>query len=215
MPKSDTQTANTGPLAKSDERKANRSLVTAFVLAGGRSSRMGADKALLDFGDMSLLQCALQTAAAVTENVYIVGARERYASFGEVIEDIYPGCGPLSGIHAALTATCTDLNLILSVDMPVMTAEFLSWLVQQADQTKELIVVPNAAGGLQPLCATYRRSVAELAAQALLEGDYKIGHLFSRASTHVIAENEIVAAGFSPEIFQNVNTPEEYARCRR
>jgi molybdopterin-guanine dinucleotide biosynthesis protein A len=99
--------------------------------------------------------------------------------------------------------------------MPLMTAEFLSWLVQQAGQTKELIAVPNAAGGLQPLCAIYRRSVSEMAAKALLEGDYKVGHLFSRAPTHVIAENEIVAAGFSPEIFQNINTPEEYARCRR
>src|SRR5208283_1245831 len=129
MPNSDTQTA---PLAKSEERKANSeerkanseerkansALVTAFVLAGGRSSRMGADKALLSFGDTSLLQCALHAAAAVTENVYIVGARERYASFGEVIADIYSGCGPLGGIHAALTATGTDLILILSVDMP-------------------------------------------------------------------------------------------------
>lgn len=215
MPNSDTPTANTGPLANSEERKANRALVTAFVLAGGRSSRMGADKALLSFGETSLLQRALQTAAAVTENVYIVGARERYASFGKVIEDIYPGCGPLGGIHAALTATRADLNLILSVDMPLMTAEFLSWLIQQAGQSKDLIVVPNAAGGLQPLCATYRRRVAEIAAQALLEGDYKVGHLFSRAPTHVVAEQEIVAAGFSPEIFQNINTPEEYARCRR
>ncbi len=215
MPNRDTQTANTAPLAKSEERKANSALLTAFVLAGGRSSRMGADKALLSIDSQTLLQRALQTAAAVTENVYIVGARERYASFGEVIEDIHPGCGPLGGIHAALTATGTDLNLILSVDMPLMTREFLSWLVQQAGQTKELIVVPNAAGGLQPLCATYHRTVAEIAGRALLEGDYKVGHLFARAPTHIIAEEEIIAAGFSPEIFQNINTPEEYARCRR
>jgi molybdenum cofactor guanylyltransferase len=188
--------------------------VTAFVLAGGRSSRMGTDKALLHFGDKSLLQRALQTAAAVAGNVYIVGARERYATFGEVIEDIHPGCGPLGGIHAALTATGTDLNLILSVDMPLMSAEFLTWLIQQAEEIPELIAVPNAAGGLQPLCATYRQAVANIAEKALQERDYKVGHLFARAPTHILAEQEIVAAGFSAEIFQNINTPEEYERCR-
>ncbi len=203
-------------LANREQRKAKSdSALTAFILAGGRSSRMGADKALLSFGDENLLQRGMQIAAAVTDAVYIAGPKQQYGRFGEVIEDIYSGAGPLAGIHAALTATGTDLNLILSVDMPLMTAEFLRWLVRKAETTADLIVVPHAAGGLQPLCATYRRAVAEIAWQALLEGDYKIGHLFERAPTHFIAQDEIVAAGFSVEIFQNVNTPEDYARCRR
>jgi len=206
--------ANSDPLANSEWRTADPG-VSAFVLAGGRSSRMRADKALLSFGDASLLQRALQSAAAITDKVYIVGARERYARFGEVIEDIYPGCGPLGGIHAALTATRTDPNLILSVDMPLMTREFLSWLIQQAGHAEEPIVVPKAAGGLQPLCAIYQRTLAGIVEQALLEADYKISHLFSRVATHIIAEDEIVAAGFSAEIFHNINTPEDYARCRR
>ncbi len=99
--------------------------------------------------------------------------------------------------------------------MPLMTADFLAWLVVQAKPAQELIVVPDAAGGPQPLCATYHRAVAAIAKQALQAGDYKIGHLFSRVPTRIIGEQEIIASGFSPEIFQNINTPEEYAKCQR
>ena len=204
---------NTMPLANSEKRIANGG-VSAFILAGGRSSRMGSDKALLTVGGQNLLQRTLQTAATLAGRTCIVGPEERYGSFGETIKDIYPGCGPLAGIHAALTASRTDLNLILSVDMPVMNTEFLQWLVTEAIRTDELIVVPDAAGGLQPLCATYRPAVVPIAEQALKAGDYKIGHLFSRVPTRILPEQEIIAAGFSPEIFQNINTPEEYAKCR-
>jgi len=184
--------------------------LTAFILAGGRSSRMGSDKALLSFGGLTLLARALQIAAAVAERTVIVGPKARYAAFGEIIEDVYAGCGPLAGIHAALAATNTDLNLMLSVDMPLMTTSFLVWLLQKAKAAEELIVVPDALGGLQPLCAVYRREVCGIAEQALQKGDYKIGHLFSRVPTLSIPEQEIVAAGFSPDVFQNINTSGEY-----
>ena len=184
--------------------------VTAFVLTGGHSSRMGADKALLPFRDQTLLARALQIAAAVAGKVVIVGPRARYSAYGDVVEDVYTGCGPLAGIHAALAATQTELNLVLSVDMPLMSPEFLRWLLEQARNMSDLIVVPDALGGQQPLCAVYRRSVQELAEQALKDGDYKIGHLFSKVSACYISEAEMRAAGFSPDIFRNVNTAEEY-----
>ncbi len=84
---------------------------------------MGSDKALLSYGGQNLLQHALQITAAIGKKTFIVGPRDRYAAFGEVVEDVHPGCGPLGGIHAALRATETDLNLILSVDMPLMEDE--------------------------------------------------------------------------------------------
>ncbi len=189
--------------------------VTAFVLAGGRSSRMGSDKALLSLGEQNLLQHALQVAGAAAEKTFIVGPRERYGSFGEVIEDVYRDAGPLAGIHAALHASKTDLNLILSVDLPLMNAKFLSWLVEQAKATDALIVVPDAVGGPQPLCAVYRRGVMVAAEHALQSGDYKIGNLFSRVPTRQISEHEIVSAGFSTAVFKNVNTAEEYQEVLR
>ena len=171
---------------------------------------MGADKALLRYGDITLLERALKTASAVTPTVVISGPRELYGAYGAVVEDIYADCGPLGGIQAALAASDTDLNLILSVDMPLMTPEFLRWLLEQASGADEQIVVPVALGGQQPLCATYRRSVGALAEQALQRGECKIGRLFEQATTRYISESEMRDAGFSPQIFRNVNTAAEY-----
>ncbi len=183
---------------------------TAFVLAGGKSSRMGSDKALLTLGEQTLLTQALRTVSAVASTIRISGSRQRYAKFGDVVEDLYQDCGPLAGIHAALNSTNTDLNLVLSVDMPRMTSEFLQWLLERASESPELIIVPNAAGGPQPLCAVYRRGALKAVTHALQSGEYKIGRLFSKVPTRILTEQEIVGSGFSVTIFQNVNTPEDY-----
>lgn len=171
---------------------------------------MGTDKALLSLGGLTLLERALQTAARVAGTVFIAGSRDRYGRFGSVVEDIYPDCGPLGGIHSALCSTQTDLNIMLSVDTPLIAPEFLTWLLQKARTGKELIVVPEALGGTQPLAAIYRRPLRAVVEQALRNGDYKVGHLFPLAPTRYISEAEISAAGFSPMIFRNVNTSGEY-----
>ncbi|MFZ0912982.1 MAG: molybdenum cofactor guanylyltransferase [Candidatus Korobacteraceae bacterium] len=205
-------------MASSEKRMANSEVrydvgvddVTAFILAGGRSSRMGSDKALLTVGNQTLLERALHTAAAVANTVFIAGPRDRYAQYGDVVEDVFPDCGPLGGIHAGLGITQTELNLMLAVDTPSIGPSFLAWLLEQARASSQLAVVPEALGGLQPLAAVYHRSLRDVAEQALKRGDYKIGHLFSLAPTRYISETDIRAAGFSPILFRNVNTFEEY-----
>lgn len=171
---------------------------------------MGSDKALLSWAGETLIQRTLSTVREACGPVFICGARERYAGFGDVIEDAHSGLGPLSGIQSALHATQTRLNLILSVDLPLMTAEFLSWLLQQARDGEESITAPEAQGQLQPLCAVYNRSLAGIVDESLTKGDLKVTRLFHRAPTRIIGEHEIRAAGFDSAIFTNVNTPEEY-----
>ena len=184
--------------------------ISIFVLAGGRSSRMGSDKALLPVGGMNLLEITLGKAREVSPRTVIVGNRERYARYGEVTADIIPGCGPLSGIHAALSATDSELNLILSVDMPLMSSDFLCWFLQTAAVCSERAIVPEADGRTQPLCSVFRRSAQKEAESALRAGEYKVDRLFSILPTRIVGESEWRAAGFSPDIFRNVNTPEEY-----
>lgn len=171
---------------------------------------MGSDKALLSLGGQTLLERALQIARRVAKTVFIAGPRERYERYGDIVEDVIRDCGPLGGIHAALCVTKTDLNLMLSVDTPLMSSDFLGWLLEHARTSRELVVVSEALGGLQPLAAVYRRPLRALAEQALKNGDYKIDHLFRLAPTRYISEDEIVAAGFSLAGFRNVNTLEEY-----
>jgi len=189
--------------------------VTAFVLAGGRSSRMGVDKALLPLGNENLLQRALRTASGVCANPVIVGDRDRYSSCGEVIEDRMPGCGPLGGIHAALCVTKSDRNLILSVDMPLMTPEFLIWLVSQSGVSDELAIVPQPGGRNQPLCAVYHRAMLPAIEKAMAAREYKVDRVFAQVPTRYLEDREIRVAGFDAVIFENVNTPEDYELLKR
>jgi molybdopterin-guanine dinucleotide biosynthesis protein A len=191
--------------------------VTAFVLTGGKSTRMGEDKALLRLPNgMTLLEHALATCGAVAGQVGIVGPRSRYFAYawaGEIVEDIFPDRGPLAGIHAALTITQTDWNIMLAVDVPSASASLLRWLLSEARKTGKLITVPDV-GGQQPLCAVYRKGFREIAESALQDNRNKINGSFPPADTRVIREQELAAAGFSPEMFANVNTPEDFAKFR-
>lgn len=184
--------------------------VTAFVLAGGKSTRMGADKAFLQWRDETFLDRALKLAKATAAEVRIVGDARKFAGFAcAVVEDVYRDRGPLGGIHAALNSSGSELNLMLAVDMPLMRPEFLGYLVRQARDAGAIVTVPKAAGGLQPLCAVYRREFAAIADESLRAGKNKIDPLFAKVRARVIEEDELVRAGFSAGMFRNVNTPED------
>jgi molybdenum cofactor guanylyltransferase len=171
---------------------------------------MGTDKAFLRWGQESLLDRALRLAASVTQDVRIVGEAKKFANYAQtVIEDVFPQRGPLGGIHAALCQTPSDLNLILAVDMPLIKPEFLAYLTAQACNSTAIVTVSNAFGGFQPLCALYRRKFADLAEESLRAGKNKIDVLFAKTSTQVIREEQLIAAGFSPEMFRNLNSPED------
>jgi molybdenum cofactor guanylyltransferase len=193
-----------------------------FLLAGGRSSRMGADKAFLDFGGQTLLDRALTVMGAVCGKVTIVGDPGKFAQYGSskyvsVVADIFPGCGPLAGIHAALVHSTAELNLMLAVDMPFVSRELLAFLFATAEDADNhaIVTVPRTNKGFQPLCAVYRRDFAVAAEQALRAGKYKIDAAFSSVSARVIEQDELAAAGFSEQIFFNVNTPQDRRAAER
>src|SRR5258708_16883518 len=106
--------------------------VTAFILAGGKSTRMGADKAFVTRDGRTLLERALELARSVTAEVYIVGDAAKFAGFAPVVEDAFLSCGPLGGIHAALRGSKTELNLMLAVDVPFVSPALLQYLIGRA-----------------------------------------------------------------------------------
>jgi molybdenum cofactor guanylyltransferase len=182
--------------------------IAAFILAGGKSTRMGADKAFVEFDGRTLLARALLLAHSVTADAWVVGSHEKFADYAPVVEDIFRDCGPLGGIQAALRASSTELNLILPVDMPFVSQEFLEYLISQArDAPEAVVVVPLAGGCCQPLCAVYRLPFAQVAENSLQAGQYRIDRLFDQVRTRVIGPEELAGAGFSPAIFRNLNTP--------
>jgi molybdopterin-guanine dinucleotide biosynthesis protein A len=194
-----------------------------FLLAGGKSSRMGinTDKAFLDFGGQTLLHRALTVMGEVCGKVSIVGDPDKFtkygsskydaAKYGSVVADIFPGCGPLAGIHAALVHSKAELNLMLAVDMPFVSRELLAFLFATAEDADNhaIVTLPRTSKGLQPLCAVYRRDFSVAAEQALRAGKYKIDAAFSSVSVRVIEADELAAAGFSEQSFFNLNTPQD------
>jgi molybdopterin-guanine dinucleotide biosynthesis protein A len=193
-----------------------------FVLAGGRSSRMGRDKAMLQLGGRSLLDIALEKlhALPLPAPPRVAGAR----SDRDAIADLHPGCGPLSGIEAALSASTQPLNVFLPLDMPLLPAKFLVWMLRRAQITRAMVTVPRINGRPQPLCAVYHRQLLGPIAASLLAGNYKVMSVVCSAATTEpvdIFDVELVTSAdpemfaFSPlpayRWFHNCNTPEDMA----
>jgi molybdenum cofactor guanylyltransferase len=188
--------------------------VAAFVLGGGKSSRMGNDKAFLELGGRTLVSRALGLAASVAGRVAIVGASTKFMSLARVVEDVFPGQGPLAGIHAALSETDAAFNLMLAVDLPFLEKNFLLYLISQASRGSAVATVPKTQHGWQPLCAVYRREFAATAERALRAGKNKIDPLFRQVETRMVSEQEMSSLNFSESMFRNLNTPEEYRRAQ-
>jgi molybdopterin-guanine dinucleotide biosynthesis protein A len=148
--------------------------VNAFVLAGGRSTRMGRDKALLELNGRLLIEHALSKLRMLGFSPSIVGTRPDLSSFAPVIPDNFPQAGPLGGMEAALAASDAEQNLFLPVDLPWLPVEFLRWMVERAGHTNALVTVPRTQGLPQPLCAIYSRAMLPHAQAALADGDAKV-----------------------------------------
>lgn len=187
--------------------------LAVFILAGGKSTRMGSDKAFVLLDGQTLLARALHLARQITDNVRIVGDPAKFMPFAPAVEDIFQNTGPLGGIHAALRGSQSDLNLILAVDTPFLTTPLLEFLVERARDSSATVTVPRAGDGFHPLAAVYRRQFTYVAEKALRERRYKIDALFDPARTQIISEEALQANGFAAELFRNLNTPEDLAQA--
>ena len=170
---------------------------------------MGRDKASLMFRGRPLLEHSLAVMRQVCASVTVVGDPNKFSRYGSSIADIFPGCGPLAGIHAGLKHSSSELNLFLAVDMPFVSSALLAFLLADAEQSGAVVVMPRTSRGLQPLCAIYRRDFADTAEAFLRAGKYKIDAAFARLPVRAIGEVELSAHGFSERSFFNVNTPED------
>jgi molybdopterin-guanine dinucleotide biosynthesis protein A len=178
----------------------------AYVLVGGRSSRMGSDKALLRWGSATLVEHVAGAARAAAGSVTLVGAPERYAHLGyPTLADAEANRGPLGGIVTALAATSADWNLILACDMPNVSAELLNCLFTAAETGCAEVdcVAPAHEAGTEPLCAVYHRRALPALRAALEANRLKMQAVVRSLRTRLWRAGD-------PSLFRNVNTPEEW-----
>lgn len=196
--------------------------VEGWVLAGGRSLRMGRDKAAVVLAGRPLLDHMLEKLRALNLRTRVAGLRAPVANLGaEVVQDVHPDCGPLSGMETALTKSNAPLVLIVGVDLPLLETELLAWMLERATTTGAMATVPRAGGKLQPLCAVYRRELLGGVTGALEAGDYKVTMAVERAAAggrlDYFDAERIAATGAWRSTrathwqFMNCNSPEELA----
>ncbi|MBV9340494.1 MAG: molybdenum cofactor guanylyltransferase [Acidobacteria bacterium] len=176
---------------------------------------MGSDKAFLAVGGRTLLERAFELASSVAAEVRVVAPLLKCSSFGTLVKDIFPGRGPLGGIHAALSSSPSDWNLILAVDLPFVEKGFLNYLVGEAQRSQAVVTVPRTGGRFEPLCAVYRKQFAGPAESALAQGRNKIDALFPSLTLRVIDDAEMARRGHNLGMFRNLNTPEDWEQARQ
>src|SRR5579872_2314704 len=156
--------------------------ITGFVLAGGRSLRMGHDKAQIRWNGGTLLSHAAEGLSQIAARVVVVGAVDVGNAPQSTLADSALGRGPLAGIHAALAHTTTAWNLMVAVDLPLVSARLLGFIAGYCGGRARLVVVPKVGGKLQPLCAAYHRDLLEEVERALSTGELSIYRLLERVS---------------------------------
>ena len=189
--------------------------VAGFILAGGQSSRMGRDKALLEIAGVPLLVCTARLLEPRVAGVTVIGPPERYAALGlRVVPDDRAGLGPLGGIATALRISSSEWNLVLGCDLPYLTGEWLDWLIAHARASPADAVVPESARGLEPLCAIYRTRCAPALAATLARGVRKASDAVATLATEKVTAAEWGAFVAGGRLFRNMNTLADYEEAR-
>jgi molybdopterin-guanine dinucleotide biosynthesis protein A len=188
--------------------------ISVFIQAGGDSSRMGVNKALLRIGDTTCLERVVFTARQISDDIAIVAnAPSEYEQFGlPVYPDVCPGFGPLSGIHTALSYCRTDWALVLACDLPFITARLLD-LLKTLVEGGDALVPLDKGGFLQPLCALYSPRCLTAAIELINSGHRAPRLLFDKVRTRVVSFAEITHLDGAERFFYDLDTLDDYHRA--
>ncbi len=184
----------------------------AAVLVGGESRRMGCNKAFLKLGQDNLVESIALKLKTLFHDVFLVGSDPApYSSLGlPVVADIYKGCGPLAGIHAALQATTRPYLFVTACDMPFLDLKMVSFLVAGAWGYDA--VVPKIGEYLEPLCAVYGKACLPAAEANLRRGQGKITDIFPKVRVKYVELKELRRFDVEKAFF-NINTPKDMKKA--
>ncbi len=197
------------------------SQVRGYVLAGGASSRFGTDKALAELQGETMLTRSAKLVSRVTSLVKIVSpAVKSKSSEFETVPDRWPGEGPLGGILTALSdakqsSGADALALVVSCDMPFLTADWLRFLAERSVESGAEAIVPKGTHGWEPLCACWRVSAAELILPSFEAGTRKITEALNVLHVEVLDERDWKRFDTSGRLFWNMNSAADYEEARR
>lgn len=202
-----------------------RSAPHAFIQAGGRSSRMGTDKAWVEIAGHPMIEQVLAAAAPVAAGLSIIihpanPHIDRYRKLAatwraRLLDDLHDHQGPLGGIHTALKhCEGGESALVLACDLPFLTTEFLAFLWQEHQARTAQVTVPIAEDGRrQPLAAIYGQSCLAAVERQLAHGELKVDRLYDFVRTEQIAFEEFAHLAGARQLLLNINTVEDHRKA--
>lgn len=199
--------------------------IEAFILIGGRSSRLGRDKAFVEVGGETLARRSLKTlteSGVVSKTTFVAGSEMQFAieavSLGVLfICDLVPDRGPLGGLHAALSYATTRWIFVLACDYPFVTPEMVKLLSDQISDANGAVVPVQPDGRLQPLCAFYEVRRAAAVVTDVIERPRvspPLVDIVSELEPYIVGYDEYAMLPGSSEFFLNINTPDDLDRAQ-
>lgn len=188
--------------------------ITGVILVGGKSLRMGKDKAFLEFSGKPLLERVLEIFRESFHRILLVGdRRERFADYGlPVLEDIFPGSA-LGGLYTGLYRAQTEYVFISPCDLPFPNKGVLDHICSLREGFDA--IVPTTHRGFEPLFALYATTCLEPMRRLLESGNYCVYDFYPQVRVRYVPSEELAQLDKEGKSFLNINTPEDYARLEK
>jgi molybdopterin-guanine dinucleotide biosynthesis protein A len=185
--------------------------ISGIILAGGRSSRMGQDKTLMSVQAETLIERTVRELGQVAAEIIIASNQNSKYNLPGTMEvpDIFPGKGPLGGIHAGLCAARHPYSFVVAGDMPFFSAELARFLISKISNTYD-VIAPEVGGAWEPLCAVYSKTCLRSIEQSLMDDIRNVYGLYKSVKVLKVSEHELSFLGESEDVFYNLNTPKDY-----
>lgn len=185
--------------------------MTGIILAGGKNSRMGTNKAFLEINGIRLIDNILAIYQKLFSEIIIVtNDPSSYTEFSDtmIVTDIYKGKGSLGGLYTGLFYATYDYSFVAACDMPFLNEDFIIYLINQLDN-KHDIIVPQPPEGFQPLHAIYSKNCLSHIKKLLSVDKLKIAGFYKEVRLFPIVEENIKTFNKDGRLFLNINTPED------
>ena len=185
--------------------------VSASILSGGFSTRMGMPKAYLKIDQMNFVEHLAIQLSRADEILFSVRKKEDYPDIPlRHIEDIFPGCGPLAGIHSSLKASRNTLLFVTACDIPFVTWETVETLFSYYKEDVDVVLPVDSDGRHHMTCGLYHKKLIPVMEELLVSGCRRLSHILD--VTHHVDVPVKVFPG-QEQVFTNINTMEEYRRA--
>jgi len=197
------------------KKNKERPRLTAIILAGGKSSRIGSDqdKAILKLNGKRLIDIVISKLKHIVgDNIIIVGPPERYPSYKKVVPDLFNKKGLLIGLYSGLKASASRYNLVVGCDMPFLKVELLQYMRDKIG-SNDIIIPRYTKSYIEPLCAIYNKDCLKVMERNIKAGILSIRRIFPYLKVKYIEEEEIKRIDPKLNSFFNINFKEDFIRA--